>query len=638
MTSDRYPPIRDFALVGDCHGAALVSRQGSVDWCCLGRFDAEPVFCRLLDADQGGYFSIAPQERYDVSRRYRDGTNILETVFTTASGAVTITDFMPVGRQPKSSVHDYVHLNAPCQLIRIVECTSGMVTLQVRYRPSVSFARHPAALELVEHGVAVPNGPFLQSPITLSVAHDLAAGTLMLGAGERRAFIVSPNSVDTPVSSERIGELLAVTHAFWREWIGYCRYRGPYSQAVRRSALVLKMLTYAPSGAIVAAPTTSLPVDVGGERNWDYRYCWPRDVAFTLYALSSLGYSGEAGRFAEFLYNACQESHPRVQILYGIDGATELPERTLDHLEGYRGSRPVRVGNGATDQRQLDVYGEILEWAHLHRTLGGKFSGDAREMLESIADLAAQQWSEPDHGIWEKRGEPRQFVLGKIMSWVTIDRAMRMFGDSHGRAETREAIRKTTLAEGVVERSLVQVFGDDQMDASLLLAPIMGFPVDPALLQSTVDKIQQRLGVENYLLRYRNPDGLAGSDAAFLVCSFWMVDALLVLGRPERAQELYEKLLHQANDVGLLSEQIDPTSHDLLGNFPQALTHLGVIGSAVNFWIYEEHGAEALQGTYADRARLHVEATAGIRGLWAAFKKSGRVARIRSSRASMLTL
>lgn len=638
MTDEPYPPIRDLVLIGDCHGAALISRQGSVDWCCLGRFDADPIFCRLLDADRGGFFSLAPEEESSATRSYLDETNILQTTLTTASGVVTVTDFMPVGRKPGSSIHDYVHLNAPCQLVRIVECTRGAVTLRVRYRPSIAFARRPARLELAAHGVAAEGGPFLQSSIPLSLNGDLAEGMLPLSAGERREFIVSQGSLAEPLSSGRVQELLEVTHAFWQEWIEYCRYRGPYSATVRRSALVLKALTYATSGAIVAAPTTSLPDEFGGARNWDYRYCWPRDVALTLYALSSLGYSGEAGRFAEFLYGVCRHTDPHVQFLYGIEGETEPAEQTLDHLEGYRGSQPVRIGNGAYDQRQLDVYGEILDWAHLHGTLGGKFTQDSLDLLASITAYVSREWREPDQGIWEMRGAPRQYTFGKIMSWVTIDRAIRMFGDSDGRGETREAIRKSVLAEGIIDQALVQVFGDDQMDASLLLAPLVAFPADHHVLETTANEIQKRLGEGDYLLRYRNDDGLPGSDAAFLVCSFWMVDALLVLGHPERARRLYERLLRCANDLGLYSEQIDSTDHELLGNFPQALTHLGMIQCAVNFWIYEEHGLEALQGTHADRARVHVEATAGLRGLWAAFKKSGRVGRLRSSRASMLVL
>lgn len=638
MTEARYRPIRDYALIGDCHGSALVSSHGSIDWCCLERFDADPLFLRLLDADRGGFFHLEPNEPYVSTRRYFDGTNILETVFTTDSGAIKVIDFMPVGRRPGSSVHDYVHLNAPCWLVRAVECVEGEVSLRVQYRPSVAFARRSAILRDQGFGVAVDGeGTFLQSPVHLSLNDDLAEGTRPMQQGDRLEFVLSPRPLVAPVPSATISHLEDVTRAFWQEWLAYCRYGGPHADLVRRSALALKLLTYAPTGAIVAAPTTSLPEALGAGRNWDYRYCWPRDVSFTLYALSGLGYSGEAKRFAEFLYGACKKTHPRVQILYGIDGETELHEKSLDHLDGYRGSRPVRVGNGAFDQRQLDVYGELLDWAFLYRTLGGRFDRGMREFLGSIAEFIATEGYEPDQGLWEMRGDPQHFVFGKIMSWVTVDRAIRMFGKRDELMKARDGFRDWILENGVRDGVLVQAFGNAEADASLLLTPIFGFPIDRAILEKTIETIQQQLGVGDYLLRYRGDD-LEGNEGAFLVCSFWLVNALLLLGRSEEAAQLYARLLARANDVGLFAEEIHPESDEFLGNFPQALTHLGLIQCAVNFGIYEEHGLEALQGTHADRARINVGATSGWRGIWAAFKKSGRVGRIRSSRASILDL
>lgn len=633
-----YLPIRDYALIGDCHGAALVSRQGSVDWCSLGRFDADPVFCRLLDARQGGFLSVRPESDSAVERDYLPGTNILRTTFSTPSGKVRVTDFMPVGRAPGSSVHDYVTLAAPFWLVRRVEGLAGSTRLAIDYRPTVDFARRRARLTASGGGIATEGGPWLYSDVGLEVQDDRAAASVDLHAGEVRFLVVAAASIRDALDGDRLSRLHEITRAFWTEWAAYCRYDGPYGGAVLRSALTLKLLTYAPSGAIVAAPTTSLPEEIGGARNWDYRYAWLRDASFTLYALGALGYSGEARQFAGFLMRSCRASHPRVQIMYGIEAETDLSESALDHLDGYRGSRPVRVGNGAYDQHQLDVYGEVLDWALLYRRLGGRLGREARGFLDSLASFVATHWEEPEQGIWEMRGPARHHVYGKIMSWVALDRAIRLFGDREGRAEVRERIRRAVLERGVDPKqgNLVQIFGETQTDAALLLTPMVGFPIGRPMLVQTVEAVERELRRGDYLLRYHAEDGLPGSEGAFLICSFWLVDALLAVGRAKEARSLYERLLARANDVGLYAEEIDPATYEFLGNFPQAFTHLAVIQSAVNLDLYAKRGAEALRGTLADRARHAVEATAGPRALWAAFKRSRRVGRIRSSRASIL--
>ncbi len=636
--SQSYQPLRDYAVIGDCHGSALVSHDGSVDWCCLGRFDADPVFCRLLDAAKGGFLSIQPDGDSTVERAYLNRTNILRTVFSTSGGKIAVTDFMPVGRAPAARVHDYVTLNAPFWLVRIVEGLAGSATVRIRYRPTVDFARRRARLTVTPFGIAVEGGPSLATDVALSVNADLAEGTVVVRAGERQYVVVAAGPIGERPLAERVPRLVEVTRAFWEEWSAYCRYDGPYAEPVLRSALVLKLLTYAPTGAIVAAPTTSLPEMIGGERNWDYRYCWLRDATFTLYALAALGYSGEARCFADFLQRSCMMTHPRVQIMYRIDGKTDLTEYAMDHLDGYRGSRPVRIGNGAFAQQQLDVYGEVLDWAWLYRSLGGRFSRNRRKFLESLGEFVAAHWQEPDQGIWEMRGQPRHHVHGKIMSWVAFDRLMRLCGETPQRASLRQEILKSVLEQGVdLEQGyLLQAFGEPETDAALLLAPAVGFPLDRRLLERTVEKVQQALRRGDYVQRYVTDDGLKGTDGAFLICSFWLVDALLFIDRAREARELYERLLTCANDVGLYAEEIDPETHAFLGNFPQAFTHLALIQSATNLELYDKGGAAALRGTHADRARLEVEATAGLRALWAAFKKSHRVGRLRSSRASLL--
>ncbi len=634
----RYLPLRDYAAIGDCHGAALVSRSGSVDWCCLGRFDADPVFCRILDADRGGFFSVCPADRFSTRRAYLDGTNILRTQFATGRGSVTVTDFMPVGRQPRAGAHDYVNLNAPGWLIRIIDGAQGTVPLQIRYRPSVAFARRPVEIQNTLGRLAAEDGPSLyHDGLRFDVDGDAASATVEVKSGERHALVLAPAPTKSnPI--DRAGRLFEITQAFWQEWIGYCRYDGPYKNAVRRSALALKLLTYAPTGATVAAPTTSLPEEIGGTRNWDYRYCWLRDAAFTLYALAALGYGGEARRFSTFLAQVCATTYPDLQIMYGIGGEPDLAESTLDHLQGYMGSRPVRTGNGAHRQRQIDIYGEVLDWAHLFHTLGGRFDRDAPKMLASLADYAATHWQDADQGLWEMRGSPRHHVHGKMMSWVALDRAIRLLGARPHWKEHRRRILEDVQTCGVSASAghLLQAYDHPGMDAALLLAPVVGFPIDREIMEATVAAVERELRHGDFVYRYKSGDGLEGGEGAFLICSFWLADALLHLGRHAEAKTLFERLLEHANDVGLYAEEIDPETGAFLGNFPQAFTHLALVGAAAHLDLYERRGPSAIAGSHADRARLGVGAALGWRALWAAFKVTRRVERIFPSRRSVL--
>jgi GH15 family glucan-1,4-alpha-glucosidase len=633
-----YSSIRDYALIGDCHGCALVSRAGSIDWCAFRRFDAPPVFCRLLDAGKGGFLFATPSSAFEVERGYLDGSNILRTVFTTAGGKVALTDYMPVGRRRGAGAHDYVSLSAPGLLVRTIEGLEGSVRLDIGFRPSSDYARAPARLSANGQGIFADGGAALYAELAFRLEGDIARASLDVKAGERRQLVASPAALVNPPSAAQLERYFRVTRAFWSEWIAYCRYNGPYRDMVRRSALALKLLTYAPTGAIVAAPTTSLPEAPGGERNWDYRYCWLRDAGFTLYALAVLGYSGEAGAFSRFLKLVCSKRPERIQIMYGIGAEMALDEENLDHLEGYCGSRPVRVGNDAYQQHQIDAYGQLVDWAHLMSALGARFDADDRAFIRRIVSLVAARFHEPDQGLWEARTAPRHYVYGKMMSWAALDRGLSLLGAQPEWGALRERLREEIVSRGVDPEHghLLQAYGHAGTDAALLLAPMLGFPLVGATLDRTVAAIERELRKGDYVERYRTPDGLEGEEGAFLICSFWLVDAYLALGRQAEAQALFERLCRRANDVGLFSEEIDPASHAFLGNFPQAFTHLALIGNAVHLDLCAREGAQAILGSHAERARRIVGATFGWRALWEACKASGRVGRFWSSRRSVL--
>lgn len=634
--SPRYRPIGDYALIGDCHGAALIGSDGSIDWATLHRFDADPVFCRLLDAGRGGFWSLRPRGAHTAARAYLPGTNMLRTEFRTASGCVAVTDFMPVGRRLDAGVNDYVHLNAPAWIVRRVEGLQGSVELQTAYRPSCEFARKP--LTLVAEDGALRAGaemPALFGELPFVVDGDCAHAEFRVSAGERRDLVLAGNAVEGDPPAARVDEFFAATRAFWEEWIAYCRYRGPFEEAVRRSALTLKLLTYAPSGALVAAPTTSLPEAIGGQRNWDYRYCWVRDSSFALYALAVLGYSGEAQCFHDYLLRTIVRSLPEVRPMYGIDGALKLDEATLAHLEGYGGSAPVRTGNAAYLQRQIDAYGQVLDLSLMYRRLGGRLAPQYRRLLEAVAKFVAAHWREPDQGIWEMRGPPRHHVHGKLMSWVGLDRAGRLLG-GEWTGLARE-VAADIRAHGICPKdgALQQAY-DGGTDAAVLLAPMLGFEMASGTLEATIARVRHVLGRGDFLARYVGEDGLDGEEGAFLVCTSWLIDAELAAGRIDAARPMIERLVGCANDVGLYAEEVDTAGGGLLGNFPQALTHLGLIGNVINLQLSERQGAAAVRGSYADRARHAVTATFGWRGVLAAMRQSRRFARIRSSRRSKL--
>jgi len=612
-------PIADYAAIGDGRSVALVAIDGSIDWLCLPEIDSDAVFCRLLDAERGGFFRVGPVGDHTSVRSYLGDTNVLVTTHTTATGVVQVTDLMSApGLTPTRAV------------LRLVEGIAGTVDVAVEFRPTFGFAAASTAVRVDPSG-AVAGDPRHEAQLTLSApGFDVeadgvgAAGRAAVGAGERRwvTAVYTSHATDVPeVDGDRT---LADTLEFWQRWSARCAYDGPYHDLVRRSALVLKLLAYHPTGAVVAAPTTSLPEDIGGERNWDYRYTWLRDASLILYALQSIGYHDEAEAFFAWLERLCLKCRDRLRIMYTVTGGDDLPERTLDHLAGWRGSRPVRVGNAAADQTQLDIYGELLDAAHLHLdAMPDALHPGTWEVLALLADRAAARWREPDEGIWEVRGGQRHFLYSKLLCWVALDRAVHLAedrnlpGDIERWRTERNAICQAILTDGYDPglSAFTQAFGEPTLDASALAIPLVGFlPPTDERVQSTVAAIQQRLTAGGLVYRYlpaETPDGLAGDEATFALCSFWLVDDLALAGRVEEARALFEKVAGYANDVGLLAEEIDPATGELLGNFPQGFTHLALIRSALAIAEAESAGPEEAPETYTSRKHRTAAARQG---------------------------
>jgi len=596
MTSGEYPPIADYAIIGCTRSAALISREGSIDWLCWPRFDSGSVFARILDYQKGGYFSIRPSVEFKTMRRYLPRTNVLETTFQCATGTVKLLDLMPVMREEEKKRR----LTPFRQLLRRIECTSGEVPMRVEFSPRTNYARSAGKLMCRRDTVVhqrIPTIVTLRSDITLDVDGPDATASFTLRTGERHDFALAFDG-HTPSVSPHIGDEatreIETTIDFWSEWSSHLSYDGPYRDEVLRSALTLKLLTYAPSGAIVAAPTTSLPEKAGGVRNWDYRYCWLRDASFTVAALDDCGFAEEGGAFVDWMLYATRLTKPDLQVLYDVFGESRIPEKHLD-FEGYRQSKPVRIGNAAHGQFQLDIYGEVLGAVEEYLEPEPKeLYRDVKRMLVRLADIVEKRWAEPDSGIWEKRSGRKQHVHAKVMAWAALDTAVRLAEKKYIPTDhridvwrrTRDEIHRTVVEKGYSEklRSFVSIFGGDELDSSLLYIARVGFldPSDPRMLQ-TIDAIRKRLGHDDLLYRYeeRTDDGLPPGEGAFLVCSFWLVEALALGGRVDEAQRIYEKLLKRCNDVGLFSEEIDVESGALLGNFPQALTHIGMMNAAL---------------------------------------------------------
>jgi alpha,alpha-trehalase len=589
-------PIGDYALLSDCHSAALVHRSGSVDWLCFPRFDAPSVFGRLLD-ERAGHWSITPADHRRVRRRYLEDTLVLETVFEAPGGRLTLTDALAAG--PNERGHE-LGARSPHVLLRRAECTAGAVELTIEYAPRPGYGLVPPSLRAVSGGVlATGNGSalFLYSPLPLTLESDTARALIPLRAGQSRSFMLQyqPAEPEARWTEEQIEHRLEETVTSWRSWSEmHQRYQGPWRKQVQLSGRVLQGLTYQPTGAIVAAPTTSLPETVGGERNWDYRYTWLRDASLTLEALWVAACPDEALHFFDFLAGVAVpqlRENGHLQIMFGVNGERDLTERELPHLGGWRGSRPVRVGNAAWNQVQLDVYGELLSALHQLRRVVGPLQPATAGFFAEVAEAALQRWREPDHGIWEMRDEPRHFLHSKLMCWVALDRAVGLAEPLGATSEQgkrwrqeRDQIRRAILEQGWSDRagSFTQSFGSDALDASTLLLPIVGFlPPDDGRVEATVEAVGSRLTDSRGLVyRYKSDDGLEGKEGTFLLCTFWLAHALALGGKVDRAKVMFDRAAAYANDLGLLSEEVDPATGELLGNFPQAFSHVGLVNAA----------------------------------------------------------
>ena len=590
-------PIGDYALLSDCRSAALVSRGGSVDWLCFPRFDAPSVFGRLLDAE-AGYFSVRPAGPFEVTRGYVDQTMTVATTFRTATGVAVLTDALAVGRNDRG--HE-LGAGSPGVLLRRVVCTEGTVELAVEYAPRLEYGRIHPILTAVDGGLAARGGAdvlVLSTPVPLAVEGATATARLSLAAGQSAGFALAHASSweaqPAAWTPDEIAGRLEDTAEGWRSWSRlHQAYEGPWRDLVHHSGRVLQALTFEPTGAIVAAPTTSLPETVGGERNWDYRYTWVRDACLTMEALWVAACPDEANKFFAFLAGAAASQLHRgtdLQIMFGIGGEHDLTERELPHLSGWRQSRPVRVGNGAWNQRQLDVYGELLGAAQRLVDQLGQLDEPTRQFLVAAADTAAGRWTEQDQGIWEIRGEPRDFLYSKLMCWVALDRAIALAQPLQatdriqGWTATREAIRSAICERGWSDRAgaYTQAFGTDDLDASNLMLAITGFlPGDDPQMKATIDATAERLTDQRGLVyRYRADDGLEGTEGAFLLCTFWLAQAQALAGEVTAARQTFERAVDHANDIGLLAEEVDPGGGEMIGNYPQAFSHIGLVNAA----------------------------------------------------------
>jgi GH15 family glucan-1,4-alpha-glucosidase len=596
-----YPPIAEHGLIGDLQTAALVSTHGEIDWLCLPRFDSPSVFASLVDRRRGGHFKIAPdQDGYVTRQLYLPDTAILITRFMTEAGVGEVVDCMPISHETDATEeHD---------LLRIVRVVRGEMTFVFDCRPRFDYGRAEQTVELTDDGAVFASG---EHRLTLHTGRLMAerpfepsnmqdggvSGRMTLRAGDVGAVLLQYGAAVTPRRLDR-GEVLGLlnsTVSYWRRWLARSTYRGRWREQVLRSAMTLKLMTYAPTGALVAAPTAGLPEQVGGERNWDYRYTWVRDASFSVYALLRLGYAQEARAFVDWLADRVQEqvgtgSGP-LKIMYRVDGSPDLTEETLDHFEGYRGSRPVRVGNGASDQLQLDIYGEAMEAIAFADRHGVVIGHDTWMRLAAIQDWLCDNWDRSDEGIWETRGGQQDFVYSRLNSWVSLDRALRLARE-HGRPadvirwrNERDRIYHQIMEKGWDEErgAFVQHYGSQVLDASLLRMGHVGFvsPLDPRWL-STLDAMETELVSDSLLYRYNpeaSPDGLRGSEGTFSLCTFWYVEALARSGRLDEARLIFEKMLTYANHLGLYGEEIGLTGEQL-GNFPQAFTHLALINAA----------------------------------------------------------
>jgi GH15 family glucan-1,4-alpha-glucosidase len=592
-----YQPIENYGIIGDLHSVALVGMDGSIDWLCLPSFDSPSVFAAILDDEKGGRFKIAPtSDNVTPKQLYWPDTNVLITRFFTPEGVAEVTDYMPI----------HVSMNGH-QLIRRIKVVRGEMNFRMECSPAFNYARDDHKTEITEGGAFFRSGQVslgLATDVPLQAEGNRAVAEFSLREEQMAVFVLREIEAGADrgfsLSEREEEELFAQTVEYWRRWLSQCTYTGRWREMVQRSALTLKLLTYEPTGAIVAAPTTSLPEGIGGERNWDYRYTWIRDAAFTLYGLLRIGFTEEAEGFMGWLEDRCYEPKPDglLQLMYGIDGRTDLTEETLDHLEGYRGSRPVRIGNGAYDQLQLDIYGELMDAVYLYNKYGDPIWYELWTHLRGLIDWVCDNWQRKDEGIWEVRSGRQHSVYSKLMCWVAVDRGLRLAdkrsfpADRERWLKVRDEIYEEIMEKGWSQerKAFVQSYGGDTLDASSLIMPLVFFvaPKGPRML-STLDAINRPpkddgLVSNGLVFRYdveKSADGLMGEEGTFNLCTFWLVEALTRAGRLEEARLIFEQMLGYANHLGLYAEEIGP-SGEALGNFPQAFTHLTLISAAYN--------------------------------------------------------
>jgi GH15 family glucan-1,4-alpha-glucosidase len=588
--------IEDYALIGDTETAALVSRDGSIDWLCLPRFDSGACFSALLGTEENGYWRIQPVGRIrTVRRRYRPHTLVLETEMVTDGGSVRLIDFMPI-RSEKTNP----------DVVRIVEGLEGRVEMRMDLTIRFDYGHLVPWVTRRRQGLIAVGGPDaldLTTPVEVRGERLASVSRWTVGAGDRVPFVLTwhPSHIQPPLSIDPEAAL-GETESWWQEWSAGGHYPGAWGEAVSRSLITLKALTFSPTGGIVAAPTTSLPEEIGGSRNWDYRFVWLRDATFTLQALMLAGHRAEATAWRDWLLRAVAGDPEDLQIMYGVAGERRLPELTLDWLSGYEHSRPVRIGNAAHEQLQIDVYGEVMDAIYAARRSGMDHDETVWDLQKLLLENLEGKWPKPDSGLWEMRGVPRHFTHSKLMTWVAFDRAVKCIEQwslegpvDHWRS-LRSAVRSEIESQGFDDsrNTFTQSFGSQALDASLLLIPQVGFlPATDPRVRGTIDAVEKELSIDGGLIhRYQTDqgiDGLEGDEGAFLLCSFWMIDALAMVGRIDEAQSRFEYMLNLRNDVGLLAEEYDPAAKRMLGNFPQAFSHLGLIASAYNL-LRDGHG------------------------------------------------
>jgi GH15 family glucan-1,4-alpha-glucosidase len=625
-------PIANYGLLADCTSAALIDRDGSIDWLCLPRYDSPAVFAGLLDPE-GGHWSLRPAEPYRAERRYLPGTLVIETTFTTGAGIVRLRDGMAFAAGYR--VHD-LGLDSPHELLRLIEGIAGTVDLVMELAPRPEYGLvHPLFRQTEDGGRTFggPNQIVVRAGVPVTIEDATMRASFRVTAGEAVGFALrwaAPESqAPEATPSRRVAARLADTVAGWQSWEqAHDVYHGSHRDLVRLSARVLKGLAYRPTGAIVAAPTTSLPEAVGGARNWDYRYAWIRDASLTLEALYIGACSKEAEHFVSFVTSSAGghlvPSHP-LRIMYGVGGEHDLSERELTHLRGWRDSRPVRVGNGAWGQTQLDVYGELLNALHLYQEQLGVLHPEIQRFVAHLADTAARRWSERDAGMWEMRGELRHHLSSKVLCWAGLDRAVDLAPrlGAYARADVwaaeRDRVRDAILDRGWSERrqAYAQSFDSDDLDAAALLMPLVGFlPATDNRMRATIEGIARDLTEDGLVLRYRNDDGLnadglTGEEGTFVICSFWLVSCLALVGAVDRAETLFNRLVGYANDLGLLAEEVDTATGELLGNFPQAFSHIGLITAA---WQIDQARAPRVANDGTPAGRFHPPAPSGHAG------------------------